>query len=265
MKTKLLTALILGLILHSNLSAADDDASNPCGILLCLLGGQTSGECAKYYKFYIYELPKKCKSNPICQKDYLLKCNTNSSDTAMEVSDSKDINNFISTVSTAAGEQCTSEALNARVQGILNGKVVDSWRTTGWYRQNPSHYRTSQKLNTTCQAHLNSKFSNLSITNTCSGKFYAAQDWSNGYEKQLISKAVYDTLNASDRGTYNSTKLLYDEKAYYKLPQNERGKINYSQPDENGYTYIVSYEQIITNYYKKAYIKKDCWIVQNKE
>ena len=61
---KAFIALILGAFLHSNLQA--NDASNPCGALLCLLGGQTSGECKKYYEYYIYELPKSCKGNAAC-------------------------------------------------------------------------------------------------------------------------------------------------------------------------------------------------------
>ena len=44
---KAFIALILGAFLHSNLQA--NDAKNPCGALLCILGGQTSGECKNYY------------------------------------------------------------------------------------------------------------------------------------------------------------------------------------------------------------------------
>lgn len=273
MKSKLLIALVLGFVLHLN--AADDDASNPCGALLCILGGQTSGECSKYYKYYVYELPKSCKTDPTCiaykQLKHLKACNTNSSSTAMDESDKADINRFIETTASTNGEQCTAEALNSRVQGRLNGRVVDSWKTTGWNRQYPSHYRISTKLTTACQAHLNSKFSNLSVTNTCSDKFYTAEDWNNGYEKQLISKATYDTLDNNNRGyyyTYNPAPANLNKTTYDKLSASEKAKYKEeknTQCDIDSLCYDnYTYKIIITNYYKKLFIKKDCWIVQTK-
>lgn len=272
-----LIAVLLGFL---GISHAED-YSNPCGALLCILGGQTSGECKGYYNYYAYELPKSCKGNAACiatkQLSHLKNCKTNSSDTPMDAADQADIDTFVTTTASAGTAQCTAAELNAQVQGKLsNGKIVDSWS----YRVKPSYYRTSTNLTTACKAHANSKFSNLKITYTCDSRFYASDDWNKGYESKEISKTSYDILADKDKfivyeyKKLNLTKYPYnnkyqnqaDKNLWDSLSDNDK-RIRYeTSTDDDGYTIkIPIYEQIITHYYQKIYIKKDCWIVENKE
>ncbi|WP_143116881.1 hypothetical protein [Campylobacter sp. MIT 97-5078] len=70
MKSKLIkTSLILACLLgtQTQLFAMEGtDPKNPCGALLCVLGGQTGGECAKYYQYYTIGISKECKGRPDC-------------------------------------------------------------------------------------------------------------------------------------------------------------------------------------------------------
>lgn len=283
MKTKAFIALILGLFLHTNLNA--NDAANPCGALLCILGGQTSGECKKYYNYYAYELPKSCKGNAACiaakQIQHLKNCKMESAPANLPVNNTYSsnttqfINNLDSKINEASqlSGECTKAELNRVESKVLRKeRICDSegycrWKESYGYRINPTPTKT-------CQILTGQEYSVLKITYTCPKTFYEKEDWDNGYTKQIISKAVYESLASKDRGTYLSYEKV-SMATYEKLPKNEKRiiykyKINANgdkviERNDNGDMIIERYEKIITNYYKKNYIKKDCWVVEERQ
>ena len=110
-------------------------------------------------------------------------------------------------------------------------------------------------------------YSAIKVKYTCDRKWYSAEDWNNGFEKELVSKAVYEGLNSNDRGYYITYKDApsMDDLRYFKLTNAERAKYKVTKDknkcDENGNCQNL-YQEIITNYYKKNYVKKDCWEVE---
>ena len=269
---KAFIALILGAFLHSNLQA--NDASNPCGALLCLLGGQTSGECKKYYEYYIYELPKSCKGNAACivakQTAHLKNCkmegapanaqvDTNLANSYGVTSFTQNLGGKINEMSGMDGE-CTKSALNR-----VESKVIGTTGTKYFNLKKIYAYRINPNPTKTCQVLASQTYSTIKISYTCDRKFYHQNDWNNGYEIELVSKALYDTLESKDRGFYYSYKNI-DEKTYKNLPADKRQKVNCREVSGDNASYTqCTYQEIITNYYKKNYIKKDCWVVEERK
>lgn len=276
---KTFITLIIGAFLHSNLQA--NDASNPCGALLCILGGQTSGECRKYYEYYIYELPKSCKGNAACivskQTAHLKNCkmegapanakiDANLANTYGVTSFTQNLDGKINEMSGMDGE-CTKSALNR-----VESKIIGTTNTNPFKKDKTYAYRINPNPTKTCQVLASQTYSAIKISYTCDRKFYHQNDWNNGYEIELISKALYDTLQSKDRGFYYSYKdAPLTDYTYQKLSANEKAKYKVTRVTpsscgaENGDCSYNKYEEIITNYYKKNYIKKDCWVVEERK
>lgn len=266
---KAFIALTLGLLLHSNLHA--NDAANPCGALLCILGGQTSGECKKYYSYYAYELPKSCYGNAACivakQISHLKSCKMEGAPANLPINNTytsqttQFINNLDSKINEASqlSGECTKNELNRVERKVLRTeKICDN---EGWCpKQKIYGYRINPTPTKTCQI-LTGEYSILKITYTCPKTFYEQTDWNNGYTKQVISKAVYDNLANKDREYLISYKDI-SYKVYKDLPDNEKRKVK--ETDSEGRTYTI-YQQIITTYYQRFYIKKDCWVVEERK
>lgn len=277
---KALIALILGAFLHSNLQA--NDAKNPCGALLCLLGGQTSGECKKYYEYYTIgitkEVSKECKYRtdcisytlPLKQLAHLKNCklegapanaqvDTNLANSYGVTSFTQNLGGKINEMSGMDGE-CTKSALNR-----VESKVIGTTGTKYFNLKKIYAYRINPNPTKTCQVLASQTYSAIKISYTCDRKFYHQNDWNNGYEIELVSKALYDTLESKDRGFYYSYKNI-DEKTYKNLPANKRQKVNCREVSGENASYTqCTYQEIITNYYKKNYIKKDCWVVEERK
>ena len=165
---KAFIALILGAFLHSNLQA--NDAKNPCGALLCLLGGQTSGECKKYYEYYTIgitkEVSKECKYRadcisytlPLKQLAHLKNCklegapanaqvDTNLANSYGVTSFTQNLGGKINEMSGMDGE-CTKSALNrveSKVIGTTGTKYFNLKKIYA-YRINPNPTKTCQVL-----------------------------------------------------------------------------------------------------------------------
>lgn len=249
MKTKLLVALLLGFVC-TQLSANDE--KNPCGALLCILGGKTDGECKKYYKYYAYELPKKCYGNAACiakkKLSHLKSCKmVNAPEGAAKIDDklanSLGVTDFMSdldnTMNKAKGitEECSAQILNNRVEKVIlrverichpsncyNEENCDCWNVNIWgFRINPEMTRS-------CKVLSQMKYTTLKLKYTCNNTFYEEQDWNNGYTKLKISKQEYDNLGDSEK----SAEII---KVYVGMrPKDE------------------------IRYYQKIPIKKNCWI-----
>ena len=260
---KAFIALMLGAFLHSNLSA--NDAANPCGALLCILGGQTSGECKKYYEYYAYELPKSCYGNAVCiatkQITHLKNCkmegapanatiDTNLAHSYGVTGFTQNLDGKINEMGGMDGE-CTKSALNRVESKLLR---TDKYVKIYGYRINPTPTKT-------CQILTGQEYSVLKINYTCPKTFYEKVDWDNGYTKQVISKADYENLASKDREYKLSYKEI-SEKAYNALPKDEKRKQEVYDNEGNSRTI---YQQIITTYYQRIWIKKDCWVVEERK
>lgn len=284
---KAFIALILGVFLHSNLQA--NDAKNPCGALLCLLGGQTSGECKKYYEYYTIgitkEVSKECKYRadcisytlPLKQLAHLKNCklegapanaqvDTNLANSYGVTSFTQNLGGKINEMSGMDGE-CTKSALNR-----VESKVIGTTGTNYFNLKKIYAYRINPNPTKTCQVLASQTYSAIKISYTCDRKFYHQNDWNNGYEIELVSKALYDTLESKDRGFYYSYKdAPLTDYTYKKLSADEKAKYRVTRVTpsscgaENGDCSYNKYEEIITNYYKKNYIKKDCWVVEERK
>lgn len=257
-----------------NLSA--EDVKNPCGALLCILGGQTSGECKGYYEYYSIGLPqecaKQCKYNAPCtstcipakQIAHLKNCKLENGSSVLPSSATNTYNSYVSSTTSSftanldskineasqLDGECTKSALNRVESKYLR---TENYKRIYAYRINPNPTKT-------CQILAGQTYSTIKISYHCNKQFYEQDDWNNGYTKQIISKDVYDSLNSKDRGFWNEYKQI-DEIAYYKLPKDEKRIIKQSDSEGNSYDVL---QQILTIYYQKIYIEKDCWKVEEK-
>ena len=156
--------------------------------------------------------------------------------------------------------ECTKSALNR-----VESKVIGTTGTNYFNLKKIYAYRINPNPTKTCQVLASQTYSTIKISYTCDRKFYHQNDWNNGYEIELVSKALYDTLESKDRGFYYSYKNI-DEKTYKNLPADKRQKVDcYEVSGENASYTQCTYQEIITNYYKKNYIKKDCWVVEERK
>ena len=239
MKTKLLIALLIGFVC-TQLSASDE--KNPCGALLCILGGQTSGECKKYYEYYTIGLPKECAKEckyfagcissciPIKQLAHLKNCKlVDAPEGSVQVDekllDSYGVTEFTqnldSTINRATGitEYCSAEILNKRLEQVIL-RVEQRCDSAQCWDVNIWGYRINPAMTKSCQALSSMKYNTyLNLKYTCNGTFYEETDWQNGYTKKQISKQVYDDLGDGEK---------FKDGAYYyqKIPINKNCWVN---------------------------------------
>lgn len=204
MKTKLLVALLLGFVLHLNLNA--DDASNPCGALLCILGGQMVNAPEGAAKI------DDDLANSLGVTDFM-----------------SDLDN---TMNKAKGitEECSAQILNNRVEKVIlrvericrpsncyNEEYCDCWNVNIWgFRINPEMTRS-------CKVLSQMKYTTLKLKYTCNNTFYEEQDWNNGYTKLKISKQEYDNLGDSEKSAeiikvYVGMRPKDEIRYYQKIP-----------------------------------------------
>ena len=156
--------------------------------------------------------------------------------------------------------ECTKSTLNR-----VESKVIGTTGTNPFNKDKIYAYRINPNPTKTCQVLASQTYSAIKISYTCDRKFYHQNDWNNGYEIELVSKALYDTLESKDRGFYFTYKNI-DEKTYKNLPADKRQKVDcYEVSGDNASYTQCTHQEIITNYYKKNYIKKDCWVVEERK
>lgn len=258
------------------------------GALLCILGGQTSGECKKYYEYYTIGLPKECEKQcrgihyatclatciPTKQIAHLKNCKLESAPSSLPVNNNaynNGANQFIANLDSKINEasyiqgDCTKAELNRverKLLRTLTQKICDDENRCDNVYTKIYGLRINPNPTKTCEILSQQTYSTLTIKYTCDKSFYEEKDWNNGYVRKEVVKAVYDSLASKDREfeiTYKN--ISYNE--YNKLDKSERRVIK-SAPDVNGNTYNI-YQQIITTYYQRLYIKKDCWEVGEKQ
>mgnify|MGYP004588301471 CR=1 FL=1 len=281
---KAFIALILGAFLHSNLQA-NDDASNPCGALLCLLGGQTSGECKKYYEYYTIgitkEVSKECKYRadcisytlPLKQLAHLKNCKLEGAPANAQVdtnlANSYGVTNFTQNLDGKINEmkglegECTQSELN-RVEKAIIGKKTDCNQIDPDTGQNTCAevavygFRINPNMTKACSLLATGQYSSKKVTYTCPTKeFYETQAWNKGFKEIKISKKEYDKIPQVQDKFIKEVEIqsLNASKIYSSLPNDEKGFAG----KENG-LYVFKRKE----FYKKEPVYKSCWEVENK-
>lgn len=253
---KLSLALILSLSINEALA---DDSTSACGALLCLAGGVTSGECASYVAKYFNIFDPNPAKMITKRMNFLKLCPTNQPPPANLPNDVSNAMNtqandpefdrYMNEIVPNMSEDCSKENLN-RVEEkstLINGSYVK------FYRINPNPTNS-------CNLLLSSKYSNKKITYTCASKdFYTETDWFNGYTKTYLSYNEYMVIDEDKRGS-EKKDVLISSSEYNKLPNDMRKMLS---EYKNGRE-IKKYYRIDTLYFKKNFIDKDCWEVEDK-
>ncbi|EPZ5352271.1 TrbM/KikA/MpfK family conjugal transfer protein, partial [Campylobacter upsaliensis] len=141
---------------------------------------------------------------------------------------------------------CTEDELNANVEKKLIDKI-------GFKRI--YEYRISPKMTENCRILTNLNYSDYAFKYTCNQQFYNEIDWHNGYTKEEVSKGAFDSLEENLR-LEEKKRIKVGVYDWYKLPANERVSMETSSGAE--------YYKLEPIYFKKHFIKKDCWVDAKK-
>lgn len=263
MKKKILTSIIL-IPLISSLSAKEVDLSqvkalggeqgNACGALLCLAGGMTGGACAPYIaRYFAIKLSKPWKTAQ-ARREFLALCPTASVPSGNDKEFSQWQNDILPNIEGA----CTKEELNRDEKSKKPIKEKYEENEKGeMIKVGIFGYRINPNPTNSCNLLMQHNYYSKKISYTCSKDFYEEEDWFNGYTKEEISQANYNTLSEDLRGTFKR-RLRISYSQYLKLPADERDVRVVSNTNNN------IYYKLETIYFKKHFIKKDCWLVEDK-
>ena len=106
-------------------------------------------------------------------------------------------------------------------------------------------------MDNNCKILSSNRYSDYHLKYTCPTKFYAEEDWNNGYEKKEISQSQYNALKDEDKLISDKfIQINYSE--YLKLPNDKRKVVTNN--------FKTTYYRIDKAYYQKEYINKSCWI-----
>ena len=263
---KIYLSPIIALSLFTS-EALADEAMDACGALLCILGGQTKGECKKYYQKYLAVKDYKNPANTFKKRqDFLKLCPTqeaNNVASSAGISGSYevvDLNEGIKSAAMLDGE-CTEAELNRverRVIGYENvqGKDPDNGQDM-IYQKEIQGIRVNPQITNACSVLTKGKYSTKKVTYTCpTSEFYTIDEWNKGFKGVKISKAEYYKLENGkkftkevaiiDNGTFSTAKT------YNSLPQDEKGR----------------YDRVEDIFYKKEFYRKEpvnytCWKVED--
>ncbi|EDP6841454.1 hypothetical protein GN629_08960 [Campylobacter upsaliensis] len=102
-------------------------------------------------------------------------------------------------------------------------------------------------------------YSDYAFKYTCNQQFYNEIDWRNGYTKEEISKGAFDSLEENLR-LEEEKRIEISFLEWKKLPPSERT----TQSFDNGDKTFYKYYKLEPIYFKKHFIKKDCWVDAKK-
>lgn len=247
------------------------DTANSCGALLCLAGGKMDGECSSYIKRYFSIKMKKPHETIQARKNFLELCPKNGqsyqnnqaiNDLYANTSQEKDpeFERYINEILPNLDGACTKEELNFTQKKLLRTEEIcesdENANTKNCKTINHYGYRTNPELSNSCKLLLSNKYSNEKLTYTCKSKeYYEEEDWFNGYTKEPISKATFDSLSDEKRAVIQKEEPI-SYLAYQRLPNNEKAS-KYVKS-------TIQYFKVITLYYQKIPIQKDCWEVDDR-
>lgn len=210
------------------------DKKLACEALLCLASPTKPSECNPSLARYFGIKLKKPGDTINARRNFLKQCPASS-----EVPDSE-MERYVNEIAPNVDEECSIYALNHKIERTILRKERVCTRENGSYsckEVNIYGYRTNANLTKSCSLLASSKYTDYRLKYTCNKEFYEEQDFRNGYTKEEITKAVFDSLPDSE-------KLALQVKKYPNLSGNKA--------------------LMIVKYYKKKPIKKDCWINETK-
>ena len=247
MKQKILISALTAVILASSLEANGEilggDAGLACEAILCLSSPARPSECqrslAKYFGIHFSKPWKTINA----RKQFLSLCPEGSMTPEMkqQIEDLSRLTGF-----------CSVDELNANIEKKKVGTSQNDYGFTKYLYD----YRVSPEMTENCKIVTRMNYNDYAFKYTCNKEFYKEEDWNNGYIKEEINKSVYDSLEDSLRGiTKKRVGVSYLE--WIRLADDERAKVT----DKNG---MVRYYKLEDAYFKKNFIKKDCWVDARK-
>lgn len=250
MKQKILISALTAVILASSLEANSEilggDAGLACEAILCLSSPARPSECqrslAKYFSIHFSKPWKTINA----RKQFLSLCPEGSMTPEMkqQVEDLSRLTGF-----------CSVDELNANIE---KKKVGTSQNSMGMTRV-LYNYRISPEMTENCKIVTRMNYNDYAFKYTCNKEFYKEEDWNNGFIKEEISKSAYDMLS-NDLRMIEKRRVQISYPEWNKLPNDEREAQKISGGDKNYYIYY----KLENAYFKKNFIKKDCWVDARK-
>ncbi|EAI9482339.1 hypothetical protein BIU06_08200 [Campylobacter upsaliensis] len=241
MMKKILVSSFIAMSAISSMSANGEilggDAGLACEAILCLSSPAKPSECSPSLARYFGISLSKPHKTAQARANFLNQCPASSMTPEMKQQ--------VASLSKLTG-YCTEDELNANVEKKLIDKI-------GFKRI--YEYRISPKMTENCRILTNLNYSDYAFKYTCNQQFYNEIDWHNGYTKEEVSKGAFDSLEKNLR-LEEKKRIKVGVYDWYKLPANERVSMETSSGAE--------YYKLEPIYFKKHFIKKDCWVDAKK-
>ncbi|EAI5623796.1 hypothetical protein B5L02_08640 [Campylobacter upsaliensis] len=241
MMKKILVSSFIAMSAISSMSANGEilggDAGLACEAILCLSSPAKPSECSPSLARYFGISLSKPHKTAQARANFLNQCPASSMTPEMKQQ--------VASLSKLIG-YCTEDELNANVEKKLIDKI-------GFKRI--YEYRISPKMTENCRILTNLNYSDYAFKYTCNQQFYNEIDWHNGYTKEEVSKGAFDSLEENLR-LEEKKRIKVGVYDWYKLPANERVSMETSSGAE--------YYKLEPIYFKKHFIKKDCWVDAKK-
>ncbi|EHZ0305714.1 hypothetical protein K4888_001778 [Campylobacter upsaliensis] len=238
---KILVSSFIAMSAISSMSANGEilggDAGLACEAILCLSSPAKPSECSPSLARYFGISLSKPHKTAQARANFLNQCPASSMTPEMKQQ--------VASLSKLTG-YCTEDELNANVEKKLIDKI-------GFKRI--YEYRISPKMTKNCRILTNLNYSDYAFKYTCNQQFYNEIDWHNGYTKEEVSKGAFDSLEENLR-LEEKKRIKVGVYDWYKLPANERVSMETSSGAE--------YYKLEPIYFKKHFIKKDCWVDAKK-
>lgn len=238
---KILVSSFIAMSAISSMSANGEilggDAGLACEAILCLSSPAKPSECSPSLARYFGISLSKPHKTAQARANFLNQCPASSMTPEMKQQ--------VASLSKLTG-YCTEDELNANVEKKLIDKI-------GFKRI--YEYRISPKMTENCRILTNLNYSDYAFKYTCNQQFYNEIDWHNGYTKEEVSKGAFDSLEKNLR-LEEKKRIKVGVYDWYKLPANERVSMETSSGAE--------YYKLEPIYFKKHFIKKDCWVDAKK-
>ncbi|EKK0586876.1 hypothetical protein PJ911_001733 [Campylobacter upsaliensis] len=238
---KILVSSFIAMSAISSMSANGEilggDAGLACEAILCLSSPAKPSECSPSLARYFGISLSKPHKTAQARANFLNQCPASSMTPEMKQQ--------VASLSKLIG-YCTEDELNANVEKKLIDKI-------GFKRI--YEYRISPKMTENCRILTNLNYSDYAFKYTCNQQFYNEIDWHNGYTKEEVSKGAFDSLEENLR-LEEKKRIKVGVYDWYKLPANERVSMETSSGAE--------YYKLEPIYFKKHFIKKDCWVDAKK-
>ncbi|MBT0756576.1 hypothetical protein KJQ83_05055 [Campylobacter upsaliensis] len=238
---KILVSSFIAMSAISSMSANGEilggDAGLACEAILCLSSPAKPSECSPSLARYFGISLSKPHKTAQARANFLNQCPASSMTPEMKQQ--------VASLSKLTG-YCTEDELNANVEKKLIDKI-------GFKRI--YEYRISPKMTKNCRIFTNLNYSDYAFKYTCNQQFYNEIDWHNGYTKEEVSKGAFDSLEENLR-LEEKKRIKVGVYDWYKLPANERVSMETSSGAE--------YYKLEPIYFKKHFIKKDCWVDAKK-